>query len=271
MTTIKPVEPSKALGVKYNAQLQRILLEVKKDVNRTLIPLLKSISFEYIGDSWVDTLSSALSQLNERWVNNQLELLYNKIASEFVYEGNRINRDKFNKQMKSLGVNSLTDSPELTDYLKACIKSNVSLIRSIPEKYLNNVENLIYESTRAGLSVSYIEKQLLQTYDISKKHAKLIARDQTGKLSGQLNKIRQKSLGFKYFKWITSQDGRVRHRHIVISKTDTDYGIGTYRWDHLPLSDKGVPIAPGDDYQCRCVAIPVTQKTVDKYRENKDK
>ena len=90
----------------------------------------------------------------------------------------------------------------------------------------------------------------------------MIARDQTSKINGELAEKQQKGAGFEYFQWIDSDDSRVRHRHSEIANKVTAYGKGIYRWDDLPLSDKGVPIKPGSDYQCRCIARPVSAREV---------
>ena len=99
---------------------------------------------------------------------------------------------------------------------------------------------------------------------MSDKRAKLIARDQTAKIAGNLNERRQRSVGFVYFRWLDSGDSRVRDRHEDIADKVTAYGKGVYRWNHPPLNEKGEEILPGQDYQCRCTAVPVSQVEVDR-------
>jgi SPP1 gp7 family putative phage head morphogenesis protein len=72
--------------------------------------------------------------------------------------------------------------------------------------------------------------------------AKLIARDQVGKLNGQLNKTRQKAAGFDKYEWQTMQDKRVRPKHQALNGTIRTWGEG---------------IEPGFEVACRCSAIPV--------------
>ena len=60
----------------------------------------------------------------------------------------------------------------------------------------------------------------------------------------------------------------MRCRHKEIADKVTAFGKGIYSWDNLPLSDKGSPIAPAQDYGCRCTASPVPDYQVS---ENKKK
>lgn len=86
---------------------------------------------------------------------------------------------------------------------------------------------------------------------------------QKPKGTGHLNAKRQQSSGFEYFQWIDSDDERVRDRHEDIANRVTAYGKGIYRWDNPPLSDRGTPIIPGQDFQCRCIARPVLTSEVE--------
>ena len=82
-------------------------------------------------------------------------------------------------------------------------------------------------------------------------------------INGDLVKKRQVSVGYEYFQWMTSDDERVRDRHEDFAEKVTEYGKGIYRWDNPPISDSGVPVIPGQDYQCRCNARPVSSEDVE--------
>lgn len=151
----------------------------------------------------------------------------------------------------------------MTDYIQASIVDNTRLITSIPEQYLTQVESIVFNNVRAGGRPSAIAKQLQQQLGVTERRAKMIARDQTSKVNADLSEKRQREAGFPYFEWVDSDDERVRDRHEYLADHVTQYGKGIYRWDDLPLSDKGEPISPGKDYQCRCIARPVSQEEVD--------
>lgn len=107
----KGVKPDLTAGIKYNVELQRIVKALSNDINRTILPLVKTIAPEYQRDnapiivaldSWVDILAGALKSLRERWTNSQFQLLANNIASTFIRTANESN---LRKTERDLGIN----------------------------------------------------------------------------------------------------------------------------------------------------------------------
>lgn len=90
-----------------------------------------------------------------------------------------------------------------------------------------------------------LRDELLERADVSESRAELIARDQTLKLNGAINQARQEGAGIDRYVWSTSGDERVREEHDALDGE-------TFSWDSPPE-----PGHPGQDFQCRCVAIPV--------------
>jgi SPP1 gp7 family putative phage head morphogenesis protein len=260
------VEQALAVGISYNADLQRIVREVRKDINNQLMILIRDLEPQYTSDgacqytvdTWVDVLTGALTLLKDKWSSQAFKDLSTRIANKFVRTANQTNENRFD-----IGIDVFTGSQALNDYLDASVFDNVSLIQSIPDQYLKQVESIVMTNVRAGGRPAAIAKQLTKQFDITEKRAKFIARDQTAKINGDLNMKRQQNVGFEYFQWITSEDSRVRDRHDDISDKVTAYGKGVYRWDNPPLSDRGTPIIPGQDFQCRCIARPVSNAEVD--------
>ncbi len=265
----KGVEPALQLGISYNADLQRIVREIQQDINKTIMPLVRSLEPQYSRDSvtvatndqWGEILAGAFDALKGRWQSIQFQGLANRLAGQFVRTANQTNVDR-----SGFGIDIFTGSQDLNDYLAASVFDNSRLIMSIPDQYLTQVESIVMTNVRAGGRPAAISKLLQRQFGITKNRAKLISRDQTSKINGDLSMKRQQSAGFTYFQWIDSDDSRVRDRHSDIADKVTAYGKGIYRWDNLPLSANGTPIIPGQDYQCRCIARPVSQAEVDANR-----
>lgn len=253
------------IGIQYNAKLQRLVKQVKASVSKEIMPLVRQLAPEYTQDAlvttdaWSDLILSAISTLVSRWSSPTVQAAGARIAGEFVQSSlKKSERDL----KKSAGIDVFSGNNTLQDYLKASAQQNALLIKSIPAKYLDEVQTLVMANMRSGMRPSYIEKALQEQYGVTQRRAKMIARDQTSKIQGELAEKQQKGAGFEFFKWVDSDDSRVRHRHRVIDEKVTAYGKGIYRWDNLPLSDKGVPIKPGSDYSCRCIARPVSAREV---------
>lgn len=131
------------------------------------------------------------------------------------------------------------------------VVQNVSLITSIEDTYLSQVENLIATSVRSGLRVEDIADELEGRFDVSRSRAELIARDQVGKFNGQLTELRQTDLGIDGYTWRDSGDARVRPEHHALDGK-------SFTWDNPPE-----PGHPGEDFQCRCNAEPDLAKFFD--------
>ena len=257
--------------VRYNAALQRIARAVRKDIDEVIVPLVKQYAPEYVQDStptldgWADTIARALQFLLGKWLSPPARQAAESIASEFVKSQMRVN----SRGRRSFGIDVFSNSQQAVDYLEAATFQNVMLITSIPAQYLEQVQNIVMTNMRAGMRPSFIEKALQQQFGVTSRRAKMIARDQSAKVQGELNKRKQTAAGFSYFRWVDSHDQRVRHRHREIASKVTDFGVGVYAWSDLPLSDKGEPIQPGSDYQCRCVAVAVPDFKVKQFQEGK--
>jgi SPP1 gp7 family putative phage head morphogenesis protein len=142
-----------------------------------------------------------------------------------------------------LAVNILNNEPTLPALLSAWEQQNLALIKSIPA---NIVEQLRSEFTRAfvnGTNMRDLSQIVMDRTDVGTSRAKLIARDQIGKLNGQLSAMRQKAAGIDSYVWQTMGDERVRPTHRVRNGK-------TYKW-----SDPG--IKPGEEIRCRCLASPI--------------
>lgn len=260
-----------AIGIHYNAKLQRLAKQIKKDIDAELVPLIRSLAPEYVQDAarpttdaWSDVILALIAELKRRWASEWVTRGADRIAGDFVQSAlKKSERDL----KKPAGIDVFSGSPVMQDYLKASAQQNVQLIKSIPAKYLEEVETLVVANMRSGMRPGFIVTALQEQFGVTQRRAKMIARDQAGKIQGELAEKQQRSAGFEYFQWIDSDDQRVRTRHRDIADKVTAYGKGIYRWDNLPLSDKGLPIKPGSDYQCRCIPKPISAREVEENRK----
>lgn len=246
----KPIKNPASVGVQYNAEMQEIIKAIRADIDKRLIPLLRDLSPQYTTDAWPDQITTALSALVDKWQSPDFRGIADRLAAQFVGGVNTWNAKKFGTDMKRFGIDVFGDAPELNDFIRLSVANNAQLIKSIPEQYLNQVQSIVLSNVQAGARSSDIVKTLSDQFGVTKRRAKVIARDQTAKVNSALAQKRQMSVGFEYFQWIDSDDSRVRSRHEAIANKVTAYGKGIYRYDNPPLSDKGQPILPGQDYQC---------------------
>lgn len=133
----------------------------------------------------------------------------------------------------------------------AWVARNVDLIR-IEDPIKAAIEKVLEQPLDRGVRVEEVREQLREEFGFSKRRAQLIARDQTLKLSGQLQQARQRQAGITRYTWTTSDDERVRPRHEELNET-------VHLWTEPPVVDlrTGRRAHPGEDFQCRCNADPI--------------
>lgn len=136
--------------------------------------------------------------------------------------------------------------------LEEWVDSNIALIKTIPEESLGKMRDVVYEGFTEGKTTTRIVKELQRTYGISRRRAELIARDQTAKLNGQIQKAQQQDAGITEYIWCTVGDNRVRGSHKALNGKK-------FSWEDPPVVDEktGRRCHPAEDYQCRCIGRPV--------------
>ena len=231
------------IGIEYNTALQKIVREIKKDIDEQLIPVLRAEQRNYTADSWFDRIQVVLDRLRNKWNSPQFASIATQIASKFVTSVD-------GRVEKNFGLDVYGDDAQLQTIIDMSVFDNTRLIKTIPEQYLSQVESIVVTNTRAGNRSSAMVTALTEQFGVRSRHAKFIARDQTAKVNSAIATERMTSAGYEFFEWRTSRDSRVRDRHRSIANKVTEYGKAVYRFDNPPLSDKGVPILPGTDYQC---------------------
>jgi len=154
----------------------------------------------------------------------------------------------------SLGVDLFelfAAEPDLRRAVEAFTQQNVALIRSVSTRYLDEVEELVIQSVRAGSRSPKLAERIAERGHVALSNARRIARDQTGKFYGGLNQVRQEALGLGRYRWRTVKDNRVRDEHVHREGE-------IFSWDDPPSEtpDDG---HPGTPINCRCYGEPIIE------------
>jgi SPP1 gp7 family putative phage head morphogenesis protein len=93
---------------------------------------------------------------------------------------------------------------------------------------------------------------------VEKDRALFIARDQTSKLNADLTKQQQADAGVEEYVWDSSGDSRVRPCHAALNGKTFNWNDPPEMWYETKKGrvNTGRRCHPGEDYQCRCVALP---------------
>ena len=146
--------------------------------------------------------------------------------------------------------------------LEAWTRANLDLIVRIPQTWLVGTERWMSDRIRAGARYGMVQRELVDRLGITQRHARLIARDQIGKLNGQVTQTTQRLAGVTEYVWVTADDERVRGtpggRYPKAKPSHFALDGTRHRWDHPPVSGPGTQRRnPGEPVMCRCHAEPV--------------
>ena len=195
--------------------------------------------------------------------------LHSKL-SQIAQIGQKLTIKEWKKTVsKTLGIDLLEDYYAGNEYktlMEQWVSDNVDLIKTIPASSLDKMKEIVYTGYMEGESTTDIMKGIQKEYGTNKRHARLIARDQMGKLNAAITRKQQEDAGIACYEWSTSRDERVRRGDKMVKGRIDPMGDNHQRlegkifsWNDPPLVDRkrGRKCHPGEDYQCRCCAVPV--------------
>ena len=164
---------------------------------------------------------------------------------------------------ETLGIDLMDDYYKGDFYeqaLRMWVDSNVEKIKTIPTESLGSMRQIILDGYKQGRTIRDISKDIQEEYNVSKHRAQMFARDQVATLNAQITKMQQQDAGCKRYRWSTSHDARVRDCHRALDGKIFNWNDPPEMWYETKKSGRvytGRRCNPGEDYACRCVAIPV--------------
>ncbi len=172
------------------------------------------------------------------------------LARKFAARTATHQRIQLNKQVRHvLGADPVLADSGLAQISDQFVHENVALISTIPDKLHGDVETMVQRAISSSSPSPRLAEHIRERFGISKRHARMLARDQVSRHAGKLNRIRQKELGIERYIWRSTGDERVRDSHDA-------FADNTYHWDKPPRNERGERVNPGEDYQCRCSGDP---------------
>lgn len=245
------------IEVGYGRQLKGLVDALEEKIKARLFPYLPQILLSgSVGDVAADDAADAIGALLRAATMDftidippsQVESIVRKRASEI----NNFNARDLNRLFAmAISVEPFGGEEWIEKRIGLFVKENVSRIKGITDDGVRRIGDDVLAAARAGRRVDEVQSMVIRDLGVSKSRAELIARDQIGSLNGELTKARQTEAGISEYTWETSRDERVREAHKRLQGK-------TFPWAQPPvMNKKGDRGNPGEDIQCRCVAIPV--------------
>jgi SPP1 gp7 family putative phage head morphogenesis protein len=252
--TLPEIRPNAGISRKYSKVLVSLVQQIKADVNATLIREFKKQAEQkkMAMDGIADWVAHVIDYLASRW-QRKLNDLAPQLASQFV---NRTVANYESLMKTHLRKAGFTVRFQITDFqkesLQAVMESNVGLIKSIGSQYLDKVQGQVWKCVTDGYDLSTLAKDLSKTYDITKRRAELIARDQGAKAHTVIEKAKRKELGITKAIWLHSHAGKKpRPSHLAANGKEFDVDKGMYL--------DGEWIQPGELINCRCCSKSIIE------------
>lgn len=234
----------------YERALVRVLRAINGEIAKAVAPHLRAAERAERKDAELDLGEVALDfgPLRFRILRRVKDQELSTLVDQF---GRRIVKHNGREMSRLFAITFEDQAPEVLRQLADFRQRNVELITALTTRAQEDVFRLLVDAGNSGMRAETLKKRLAERFQVSQSRAALIARDQTLKLNSQLTQVRHQEAGVDRYVWSTSQDERVRDMHSELEGR-------VFRWDDPPVTnEQGDTNHPGEDYQCRCVAIPV--------------
>lgn len=259
---LPPINLEKA----YARAIKGVVQALREAVDKRLIPLLPGLVAEVLskrpnerrdaaGDDFEAIIERIKIEMAEKYSDSEIR----DLADRYGIKVSDFNSSQQLAALKRVvGVDIVAAEPWLAEALSNFAAANVVLIGGLTDKAMDEIHTGVLRGFSAGQRWEEISGYIEERFGVAESRADLIARDQVGKLNGQLTELRQTDLGITQFIWRTSNDERVRESHAELEGEVCD-------WNDPPEVDGEVAI-PGEPINCRCWAEPV----FDSSEENSD-
>ena len=195
----------------------------------------------------VEKLRNALRSYSEiigPWSLTVIKDVFNEVDRQDKWAWNQHSRD-----MSAALRKELMEAPT-GEVFSQMMREQVNLIKSIPLEAGQRVHNLVTENLMHSARADEIAKKILQTENITKNRATLIARTEIARASSKLVEARATHVGSEGYIWRTSKDLLVRKSHQEMN--------GKFcKWDSPPVLSDKTTTHPGQIYNCRCWPDPI--------------
>ena len=247
LTTLPEIRPNAGIERAYSKALVSVVRQIKIDLDAELVRDFKSrAKQEKIAmDGITDWVAHVIDYLISRW-ERKLDDLAPQLAAKFVNRTVSNYESLFKTHLRKAGF---TVRFQVTDFqkeaLQAATEVNVGLIKSIGSQYLERVQGQVWKCITDGYDLAALAKDLNKTYDITKRRAELIARDQGAKAHAVIEKVKRQELGITKAVWLHSHAGKKpRPSHVAANGKVFDVSKGMYL--------DGEWVQPGELINCRC-------------------
>lgn len=257
-----PLNYSAADEVRYRNELLALIVQMTSQTEYQIEKLFRAEhAKEYFGmDDTIASQARIILNAVEKKFQQLFSAKAQALATDMVTRADRSSSSSLYTSLKQLSgglsLKTSTITQPMKEVMKASIAENVSLIRSIPSQYHTQVQGAVLRSITSGNGQKDLVPAMEKYNGITKRRARLIAKDQTRKVYNNLNAGRMTAIGLDTYEWLHSAgDLHPRELHLALNGQICSLS-------KPPVIDPdGTVGKPGDLVNCTCKMVPCVKFT----------
>ena len=245
--TLQAIEPTATLQNELTAIMMPVVNYWQAEALENLVPVYTAAleAALIVSDNDADRINFTISSIADG--ASRLALALGTRVNQFGIRVERWHTGRWRSTVRrstGLDVSPLIRSMRAEAEVEAFLNWSSDLIRNISDETRRRIEADTFRLFASRARPGELAKAIRETASIGRARAKFIGADQTNKLSGKLDELRQREAGITQYRWETAKDSRVRQTHRELQGK-------VFGWTKPP------PIGhPRTEPRCRCSAQP---------------
>lgn len=241
--TLRPIEPTSVLEDELRRAALAIVRVWRERAQELIVNRYHQGVDGLVRDGIVSDVEAALASIAAE--ANGLRLRLTPSLRNWVVRIERWHAGKFAAAIKAgarLDVLGLITSQAAAPEVEAYLSWASGLIRDLSSDTRKRLESAVLQAVTQGKPRRELAKDIAKELGISRRRGLRIAQDQTAKLVGKLDELRQREAGLDEYRWRHSRKQNYRPHHVAREGK-------IYSWDNPPYDGH-----PKTQPYCGCTA-----------------
>lgn len=201
-------------------------------------------------DKFVNVVAAAAGALISELIVKRIKLVVDSVRKSAVKGWSETVWDTLEVEVDE----DYYDDEFFGDLTTEWTEENIQYIENTTGSMIDKMAGDFMQLYIAGVAVMALHEQMSRRKQSALKHLNFITGDQISKLNAGMYKLEFLDAGVDTYEWVTRKDDRVREWHRNLEGQ-------IFSFDDPPEMESGEHCNPGEDYNCRCVAVPVFKAT----------
>ncbi len=252
---LRPVHANAGLAAEYKRHITALIDELHASVTHWIGAAYRNRSPELAQDaSPAETMRAAIRKLTRRWTE-RFDEASKKLGAWFTKATAQRSDAVLKKILKDAGISvDFQMTRAQNDVIRATLNQQVGLIRSIPQKFLGDVEQAVMRSVQTGRDIGGLTKEIQAIAGVSKRRAAFIAQSQNALATTSMTRARQLEVGIDSAVWRHASAGK-KPRPSHVRMNGKEYNVSKGMWDETEQAF----VFPGQLLNCRCVSLSIVK------------